>query len=336
MTNRLRHPFGAFPGGLIGFLLTMIGIVLPGVCFAACTGCHTTQSVGKIRHKPIADGACFSCHQLKSGTEHPRDTRSLTLKQMEPELCVSCHKDVRTSGQMVHKPLESGNCTTCHDPHSSSEKALLRRDLKQLCLSCHSEGFSWKVPHTPVDQGACTSCHEPHSATSGHLLKAFGSTLCYRCHEQSLADGVSVHAPVESGDCQSCHQVHGANRRKLLVHDFPEGFYQSFSLEAYQLCFDCHRSELVTEEITATMTDFRNGDENLHYRHLLLPGRGRSCTVCHDLHASPQEHLIRSSVPGFGSWAIPISFTTTPDGGTCVVGCHKPKSYDRLHFITNP
>jgi hypothetical protein len=32
-------------------------------------------------------------------------------------------------------------------------------------------------------------------------------------------------------------------------------------------------------------------------------------------------------------WSYPINFTEAENGGTCVVGCHKPKDYDRLNPV---
>jgi hypothetical protein len=30
---------------------------------------------------------------------------------------------------------------------------------------------------------------------------------------------------------------------------------------------------------------------------------------------------------------LPVNFTQTKNGGTCVVGCHKPKDYDRVNPV---
>jgi predicted CXXCH cytochrome family protein len=56
--------------------------------------------------------------------------------------------------------------------------------------------------------------------------------------------------------------------------------------------------------------------------------KGRTCTACHDPHASNQAKHVRYEVP-FGAWSYPINLTTTATGGSCVVGCHAPKKYDR-------
>ena len=79
---------------------------------------------------------------------------------------------------------------------------------------------------------------------------------------------------------------------------------------------------------TDSLTDFRDGRINLHYLHVNKAKRGRSCRACHDTHASTNPMHVRESVP-FGKWQMPISFTPTKTGGTCMAGCHKKLSYDR-------
>jgi hypothetical protein len=45
--------------------------------------------------------------------------------------------------------------------------------------------------------------------------------------------------------------------------------------------------------------------------------------------------LIRKKISGYGKWKIPVAYKKSTDGGTCVVGCHKTKSYDRNQPIIN-
>jgi hypothetical protein len=69
----------------------------------------------------------------------------------------------------------------------------------------------------------------------------------------------------------------------------------------------------------------------MHFLHVNKE-KGRSCKACHEVHAGNQDKHVRKEVPFGGSWKLPVNFTKTPNGGSCVVGCHKPKAYDR----TNP
>jgi predicted CXXCH cytochrome family protein len=204
------------------------------------------------------------------------------------------------------------------------------------CLKCHDVMRRDKFVHNPVADGECVSCHQPvagkkHPGEKGAVtLIAQGARLCFGCHDPDIVEGESVHPPVAAGDCLGCHQPHGSRFPKLLKREFPEEFYLPYSPDNFALCFECHSREMVEDRRTDTLTGFRNGDRNLHYLHVNRLDKGRSCKVCHEPHASSQAKLIKVKVSGFGKWEIPIIYTRKATGGTCVVGCHKPRSYDRV------
>jgi predicted CXXCH cytochrome family protein len=319
---------------MIAFGLILMACVT-NLAQASCIGCHGALTRGGAVHDPVAAGNCFGCHRQLPGEEHPKNRKAIVLQAQNEKLCQMCHES-KGAKPFVHKPVGEGRCGACHDPHRSDVKGQLKAMGKALCLQCHTDIFSWPVAHKPVGEGDCVSCHDPHQSEYRHLLRQPLTELCYQCHDAALARGRTIHQPVDGGDCRACHAVHGANHRMLLKKAYPMEFYLPFVLERYELCFSCHERSLATEEITATTTRFRNGDTNLHYVHLMVTsGRGRSCKTCHEVHASHQEHLIRDSLPGFGSWQIPVNYSETGTGGTCVAGCHKPKYYDRMQARPN-
>lgn len=82
------------------------------------------------------------------------------------------------------------------------------------------------------------------------------------------------------------------------------------------------------------LTNFRDGDLNLHYLHVNRDKKGRSCRTCHEIHGSDLPAHVATSVPFEGSgWPLPIGFKKTPSGGSCAPGCHKPYGYDRVEPI---
>ena len=321
-----------------GFLFaTALGAMLyssflsPSAGLAAvlnCSECHTGAGADPFVHPPFAAGECSSCHQFVKGKQHPDDGGAVVLVEPGAKLCYQCH-DVRNVKKYVHAPVASGNCVACHNPHSSVNAGLLKNEGAALCLSCHKGKFKHKVDHAPVAAGNCLICHDPHQSDNRKLLKLAGATLCFSCHDSSAMTGKSVHPPVAKGDCVACHAPHGSDYRKLLRKFFPQTFYMSYNEENFALCFECHNREIALDKRTGTITNFRDGDRNLHTLHVNMPDKGRSCKVCHDPHAASQAKLIKGKVPGFGNWEIPISYEKTSTGGTCVVGCHKPRSYDR-------
>jgi predicted CXXCH cytochrome family protein len=308
-----------------------------------CFNCHEEEIFSKKhQHGPVAVGDCIACH-----FPHASANETLLIAPLkEGKLCFECHEGVKDQLAMknTHDPVLE-DCGTCHDPHSSENRFQLVAPPKKLCESCHLEISpevydainTAKVQHDPVAKGECTKCHMPHGSQVSSLLKGKGINLCGTCHEDlgyDIAESKNLHGPVQTGSCGECHNVHGSDFSRLLVREFPEEFYTSYRQEKYDLCFGCHNKDVATKKSTTKLTNFRDGDYNLHNFHVNRT-KGRSCIACHDPHASQQDKHVRYEVP-FGSWSYPIELTATKTGGGCVVGCHAPKEYDRVKAVGKP
>ncbi len=314
------------------FQLRGNGASVSSLCFT----CHESTIFTKShRHGPVGAGDCIACHK-----PHTSKHENLLIASPEKgEVCFQCHKDRKQEFTMkfVHDPVEE-NCNKCHDPHSSDARFQLHKTGSELCADCHKTKSpklydaiaNSKYKHQPVDEGRCTDCHRAHSSDVKSMLKKGTEELCFTCHDE-LADDVAGsdfrHGPVQTGDCMACHDVHGSNNSRILSKYFPEEFYKEYRPENYELCFGCHNKDIAKKKFTKTLTNFRDGEYNLHYFHVNMK-KGRNCVACHDPHASVQAKHIRTEVP-FGAWSYPIAITKTKNGATCVVGCHAPKTYDR-------
>ena len=298
----------------------------------ACFACHDQELFHNDNvHGPVAVGECTACHDA-----HASD-HELQLRQEKEELCFRCHvekADMR-SQRHVHAPAQS-SCTVCHEVHASKASFLLKNPTPVLCFECHTqlaEAVSVEHPHPPVADGQCGICHDPHASPYPRLFPVPATELCYPCHEELqeyLREQKHLHGPVAQGDCSACHNPHGSEFHVMLNKYFPEEFYKPYVEENYELCFECHNRQMAFEPNTTTLTGFRDGKVNMHYLHVNKDLKGRTCRACHQVHASSQEHHIRTSVP-FGDidWELPVIFTSDEDGGSCQVGCHAPKGYSR-------
>jgi predicted CXXCH cytochrome family protein len=308
------------------------GESLSGLCFA----CHEEGMFAKSnQHAPVAEGDCVACHR-----PHSSENQALLIAPVAGgALCFECHEDRKEDFEMeyVHAPVEE-SCTECHDPHSAGAEYMLKESGGALCATCHADATpeiyeainTAKVEHPPVSKGECVRCHRPHSSRYPSLLGDAMEQLCVACHTELgeiIAGSSNRHGPVKTGDCTACHNVHGSLYTKLLARFYPTEFYSGYDDHKYDLCFGCHNPDIARSKRTVTLTGFRDGDYNLHYFHVNNE-KGRVCTACHDAHASSQAKHIRYEVP-FGAWSYPVNLTKTATGGTCVVGCHAPKSYDR-------
>ncbi len=329
---------------VLSSLIALLLVILPASIVSAADSCVTSDchaAIGnhKYVHGPAAAGDCSVCHVSTDAT-HPGEPGAFKLKETGSRLCEQCHESVTAGKSNVHSPVAKGHCLACHDPHGGTSRFLLRSEGGVLCQSCHSDiGTTGRV-HGPVRAGRCDYCHVPHASDGPSLLKAKGNKVCFSCHSgirSIIETSVSQHQPVEQGRCWDCHRTHDSEFRPLLRGYYPRDFYVSYVEENFELCFECHTNRGTFQyQRTSEATGFRNGDQNLHYLHVNKPVKGRVCRNCHGIHGADQEKLILSRVPGFGVWKIPVRFLPTPTGATCLAGCHKPKSYDRVRAVVNP
>ena len=245
----------------------------------------------------------------------------------------------------VHQPFLDG-CLDCHSPHSSPYKFMVRKDVPGLCFDCHEkvevQVTNKSEVHGPFQEGEkCYKCHNAHVSEYDHLLMDKEQNLCLTCHNKVQKKGNRkikniarrvlkkkyVHAPMKDEGCSACHAAHTPDNYFLLSAAYPSGSYGEGKAESFAHCFDCHDSALMEKAVTTEDTQFRNGSRNLHYVHVNRK-KARNCTTCHDIHGSKYEHLIAEKVP-FGKWEMPMKYTVTADGGSCLTGCHKKLSYSR-------
>jgi predicted CXXCH cytochrome family protein len=318
-----------------------------------CQSCHPAERFPHP-HGPFGSGECVACHE-----PHESDFVRLLRGGEGAEHCFLCHEethDAIAGAAYVHEPAGQ-DCRTCHEPHGADHPHSMRQPVDRSCFECHPD-VEELVAGVAAPHGAlstldrCANCHDAHASNQPKLLKDRQDVLCLSCHDKpivasdgrtipdmrpSLRDRAFQHGPVESGNCSACHNIHGGSHSRLLTERFTEAFYASFDLSSYALCFECHAAELVTEERTEALTDFRNGDVNLHYLHVNRQTKGRTCRACHEMHGSDLPAHVAESVPFEGSgWQLPIGFIQTETGGSCAPGCHRPMGYDRVDPLPPP
>lgn len=275
------------------------------------------------------------------------------------DACFTCHTDTAEAfkgKKFTHQPAKD-NCMACHDPHAGEYKFILKAEgSRDLCLGCHS-GVREHIERVRVKHGGgiggmetprrCLECHDAHVADYPNLVTMQPMDLCLRCHDRELdtptgriadmrtllAENLIHHGPIKGRDCSACHDTHGSDNFRLLKKYYPPRFYAPFDLKNYEHCFECHEETLVLDPKTTELTGFRNYDQNLHFLHVNR-AKGRTCRACHEVHATNNPMHIRDAVP-FGAWMLPINFTKTATGGTCLPGCHQQFGYDRVKPVKN-
>ncbi|HIJ77678.1 MAG: hypothetical protein OEY01_00015 [Desulfobulbaceae bacterium] len=263
-----------------------------------CLGCHQEENVYKNKHKPYADGNCGACHLSHNSS------REQLLKSSGDQLCLQCHKDPEVLAGHKGFPRKVRLCSTCHNPHGSEKKGLMRafvhpedkkgcnschsKDIRDsdLCFSCHAEVKKQVMAthsHLQANDGnSCMGCHSPHAADTKNLLRGKENQLCWSCHSETaerMAPSLHKHPAVKS--CSECHAPHGANQVAML------------KAEGNALCSRCHEtqgkfSHPVGGEIVDHRTDkvmdcltCHNPMGSDHRFHLKQSGKKTLCVQCH-------------------------------------------------------
>lgn len=234
-------------------------------CLSA--GCHDTFMKAKNIHPAMEDG-CESCHDQIS-QNHPKGKgNEFKLTEDKSELCFDCH-DEPDEKLMSHEAFASGECTSCHSPHSSNNPSLLKSEnVGELCAECHDvDNKENMVKHGPAVSGQCNVCHEPHQSANTSLLKEEPPQLCFNCHEKNkeMLNLPTVHGAYE-GSCTECHNPHNSKYEFLVKEAIPG------------LCFECHDD----------MKDEFKSAKSVHK----IINQDKSCISCHSPHASKTQTLL--------------------------------------------
>lgn len=270
------------------------------------------------RHEPVTEGKCLDCHK-----GHTSDHNAM-LSQDVATLCYKCHAQNEYAGTSgSHPPGNGSNCDTCHVPHISPEKALLKGGLERdLCFGCHKNTSNERGKfslHKPFSRGECGKCHQLHRPkASGYLGKPYASgELCLTCHESATggSDNYTIHEPVSKGQCKKCHAPHAADYEHVML--LPEG----------EQCYTCHQ-------------DVKNTLAGKKVKH--QPAESGNCTGCHSAHGSAQEAILKKNQPALcitchldvaKDWLD--GYVHKPAVKSCLT-CHGPHGTDQPGILVKP
>lgn len=193
----------------------------PQQASARCLRCHQyTEEHGNYdRSMHLANGvACIQCHS----PHHAKESQFL-MRAKSPELCYTCHMDVRAQfARPFHHRVNEGliQCNDCHSPHGTFRPKQLRTNASgdEVCYKCHSEKQGPFVYQHEAKIEGCVICHTPHGSTNQRMLvQNQVNLLCLSCHALPADIGPpgtpTFHNQAQKyQSCTLCHiAVHGSN-----------------------------------------------------------------------------------------------------------------------------
>ena len=133
-----------------------------------CTDCHSSHSFPTNRN--IARSITFVG---TANAEKPDFSTRFLLKTGEPQLCISCHNEVKPdfNKPFHHKVLEGTmKCSDCHNPHGGFElkQTRLTAGANAACIKCHAD------KQGPADDGIKS---EARNAQGTLMSAAYSTTL---------------------------------------------------------------------------------------------------------------------------------------------------------------
>lgn len=190
---------------------------------ARCLACHEYGEEHANFKRSVHlqnEVGCTNCHQVHQSNPPPR-----LLAKPQPQLCYTCHLDVRPDFSKPFRHRVNQNlvkCTDCHNPHGGFLTQQLRSTEAQdaVCFKCHTEKAGpFVFEHAPVKTEGCVFCHTPHGSSNPRLLRRSQvNQLCLECHTLTVDSPVpnppSFHNQAAKYQaCTMCHtQIHGSNQ----------------------------------------------------------------------------------------------------------------------------
>ncbi len=125
-----------------------------------CTSCHQSVKAEfrqEYRH-PVQAGLvdCTDCHDVH-GTSATRTV------EVANTTCVKCHEQQAGPYVFKHPAMDEG-CTSCHRPHGSWNRDLLKSVGNGICLTCHVQSSF------------------PGVGQIDHEFRLSGGARCWDCH----------------------------------------------------------------------------------------------------------------------------------------------------------
>lgn len=269
----------------VGILVVGLALFLapkPGFAFTSphgsytmttdkCAACHSTHTAlsADLLSASTTRALCDSCHTGYQGSDY--DAEAGTIKNggaNTPSLAggltitgtvTSAHMiDVSRNPLVVPGGANATNtalvCTSCHDPHGSSNYRNFQEIVTWNGLNYTVSNFTATlssplgaeaVTYLTGSVGACTSCHQDYATRVGgsyssgfrHKMNVMVNAPTYTAASLPLEQ----QSPANRLVCLTCHKAHGTTVAANSAESGREGYSTALKRMAdYGLCSKCH------------------------------------------------------------------------------------------------
>jgi hypothetical protein len=253
---------------LIGLLIGLLGLVLPGMALAGppepgyegpekCAECHSVEAEA-WQQSPHARALTDIDQSLHSACSEETESAECT--------CLTCHTtDFRPA---EHTYAYAGvSCEACHGPYVEDhpKNGVMQLDVdSSVCHDCHQETYQdWKESSHGEVGVQCIGCHLSHSQD----FRLTDEELCGACHRDHLEDFAHNAHSAEDITCADCHMSSGPTPSgddsvALASAGYSVGRSPAPShvfTVAPESCVNCHKQTIHEEDLAAL-----NQAENVH------------------------------------------------------------------------
>jgi predicted CXXCH cytochrome family protein len=304
----------------------------PGVC----ARCHESEAAANNAvggHAPKLD--CLSCHEIRRPGHFGPGHASKPA-------CTSHHDTMgHPPAAVAHARRDPSRvCLRCHDPHGSTNLALVRPALRlrgrlravELIDDSGASPTGFTHPDAP-GTGVCETCHR---STDFYRANGRGkphfTQSCLLCHEHDA----SFEPIAAAKNCAICHGDEAARLAKPSLH------HDRFD------CTTCHAEVNPTPGMGHRRVPACADCHTDTLTHAPPHEPPFACTDCHDVHGSDNAALVRTAIQTPGGMAA-VRFTgdlsgradgsfasaSAPGTGVCEV-CHTTTQFYRADGTGDP
>jgi predicted CXXCH cytochrome family protein len=195
----------------------MLTSAVPGLCGKCHEKIVRDQQTAAVKHSPVTEEpACMNCHD-----PHAAQENKLLLAD-GVDICLKCHdktvkaekqefadmKQLLAANPYPHGPIQSRDCSACHNPHGSPYFRLLTNQYPQ----------DFYAPFFISNYDLCFRCHDAALATEERTTSATE----FRDGDRNL-HFVHVNRTSHGRTCRSCHEVHASATPKHIGATVPFG-----------------------------------------------------------------------------------------------------------------